>query len=501
MELDTDSTFDNTKALRLSNANYGGNFAVNVLSEPFDVREYPVVQFDYRITKEVKTNFLVKVAGRWYEVGFTDDKKELHNKRVNIAHIGNIENVIADGQWHTAQFNLYKMLKTRTGNTVVDEMIMADWDVGGYMKLQYGSNVRGATYFVDNFSIKRDPDQGLRHSEERVLIDDFNQRKSTNRFGGHYETYADSDLNKLNVEFGKQTEGGIGSALVLDSRLDGEGGYNGYITHLPNLDLREYQGLSLKIQDDADSQNAVIGLRDRAGRESKISFKKHYGDDVSEGWRLVTIPLVAFGANLDWSMINAITVSFEHRLGARGTFAIDDLAFDRNIATFLVDDFEQETSTNLLGQQHLAYAEGAAAVNGRHTHNSANGIFSLSYGGNIGTIKAYASGPKSFAGWMSKLGGIDCTQCETLSFRVRGAEGGENFTVYLNDGNFEWGFPVTEHDSITTEWKTVNIPISSFSEYGVDLSHLDAVKLVFEGSRMSGTIYVDDIRFSSEVAH
>ncbi len=498
LELDSESTFDNTKVLKLSNTNFGGNFAVNVVSEPFDVRNYPTIQFDYRISKEVKTNFLVKVSGRWYEIGFTDDEKELHNKRVNIAHIGDIKNVITDGQWHTAQFNLYNMLKTRTGHTVVDKMIMADWDVIGYMKLQYGSNVKGATYYIDNFSIMRSPDQDLRLAGERALIDDFNQKKLTNHFGGYYDTFEDSVPNELNIEFSEQTESGNGNALVLKSQLDGENSYNGYITHLPNIDLREFQGLSLKLQDDVGSQNAMIGVRDHTGRESKISLQKYYGDDASEGWHQVSIPLVAFSVNLDWSMINAITVSFEQRLGASGKLAIDDLAFDRNIVTFLVDDFEQETSENLLGQQHLAYAEGAAAVNGRHTHNSPNGIYSLSYGGNIGAINAYASGLKSFAGWMSKLGGIDCTQCETLSFRVRGAEGGENFTVYLNDGNFEWGFPMTEHESITSEWKTVNIPIANYSDYGVDLSHLDAVKLVFEGSRMSGTIYIDDIRLGNE---
>jgi hypothetical protein len=41
----------------------------------------------------------------------------------------------------------------------------------------------------------------------------------------------------------------------------------------------------------------------------------------------------------------------------------------------------------------------------------------------------------------------------------------------------------------------VSIPLADFEEYGVDLSHLEELQIVFEWERMSGTLYVDDIRF------
>ena len=113
----------------------------------------PIVRFDYRIPNSIKTNFLVKVSGRWYEIGFTDDYKDLHDKRVNIAPIGNINGIFIDDKWHTAEFNLYDMLRTKTGNTIIEEMVMADWDVDGYMKLKFGRNPKGATYYIDNFTI------------------------------------------------------------------------------------------------------------------------------------------------------------------------------------------------------------------------------------------------------------------------------------------------------------------------------------------------------------
>ncbi|MDY6853597.1 MAG: hypothetical protein SWO11_02650 [Thermodesulfobacteriota bacterium] len=118
--LDNSATFDKTHAAKITNTHVGGNFAVNVITMPFDAKEYPLVQFDYHIPSDVKTNFLVKVSGRWYNIGFTDDPKELKDKRVNIAHIGDIKDVMADDKWHTARFNLYDMLRTKTGNTIVE---------------------------------------------------------------------------------------------------------------------------------------------------------------------------------------------------------------------------------------------------------------------------------------------------------------------------------------------------------------------------------------------
>ena len=77
--------------------------------------------------------------------------------------------------------------------------------------------------------------------------------------------------------------------------------------------------------------------------------------------------------------------------------------------------------------------------------------------------------------------------------RVRGAEGGENFTIYLDDGNFRWGVDLAQHAKLTTDWQTISIPLSEFSEYGLDLTHLSALQVIFEGHPMSGTVYLDDI--------
>jgi len=50
-----------------------------------------------------------------------------------------------------------------------------------------------------------------------------------------------------------------------------------------------------------------------------------------------------------------------------------------------------------------------------------------------------------------------------------------------------------EPPPITTSWQEIRIPLEKFK--GVDLSHLEAIQVVFEWEEMSGTIYIPEIYF------
>ena len=129
----------------------------------------------------------------------------------------------------------------------------------------------------------------------------------------------------------------------------------------------------------------------------------------------------------------------------------------------------------------------------------------MAYGGNIGAKDNVTGELKSFAGWATSLGGIDCRRCGSLNFRIKGTEGGEELTVYLSDGSFRWGVPLTKDASVTTDWRLVSIPVQAFAEYGVDITHLAELQFTFEGretssgQKTSGAIYVDDIQFGQPV--
>lgn len=501
VSLDAASTFDGTKVLKITNLLGGGNFAVNVFNQPFDAREFPLVQFDYRIAAGVKTNFLVKVEGRWYEIRFTGDPRDLSAKRVNIAGIGDIEGIVSDDRWHTASFNLYDMLRTRTRHTMVEEMIMANWDVNGYMKLNFGKNTKGATYYIDNFAIRRDAAAGLQVRDERLLIDDFNQMKSTNALGGATTTFSSAAPEQVKAAFAPRDGKGSGHALRVDYDLAQPASYAGYVSALQRLDLRDYQVLTFQVSRSAADADLLVGLRDRSGHESKVRLSEYLPRRSSADWQRVSIPAAAFATIRDWAGIENLSLSFAHDLHSRGSVQIDDVAFEKELTQVAIDDFERADGKNSLGRERWTFASGAAAINGQVVHNSPNGVYRMAYGGNIGAKDAVTGELKSFAGWTASLGGIDCTRCDALNFRLRGAEGGEELTVYLSDGNFRWGVPLTKEAGATADWRLVSIPVQAFAEYGVDLTHLAELQFAFEGretskgERTSGTIYVDDIRF------
>lgn len=498
--LDKTGTFDGTQALKVANSNGGGNFAVNVGVPSFDARDYPIVQFDYRIPPSVKTNFLVKAAGRWYDIGFTDDPKEFRDKRVNIAHIGNIEGVIADDSWRTARFNLYEMLRTKTGHTFVEEMIMADWDVGGYMKLQFGNNSKGASYFIDNFMIGRDTTAGLRLDEETILVDHFNQKKSTNALGGGADVFSDGKSGRLEYLFREDDAVGKGHSLSISYGVSEEESYAGYITELRNLDLRGFHTLTFYVKAPEEDQNLLVGLKDQTGQERKVAIDAYLSEKVVPEWRRIVIPLAAFSSSLDWGRMQSLSFSFEHaQHPSDGTVLLDQVEFHRAIQYVMVDDFESRSEENLLANKNWTFTHGAAAINGQKAKNSPNGIYAISYGGNIGDVVGHDSG-LNYTGWATGLGGIDCSKCETLSFRIRGADGGERPNLYLSDGTFRWGVDVEAYAQVTSEWQEVRIPLKAFSDYGIDLTHLDAVEVVFEWEKMSGTVYLDEIRLGDQKA-
>lgn len=141
------------RCLKFINASNPGYFASVIRDDKFNAEEYPIVEFNYKIPSDLKINFLFKVNGRWYEAVFTDTPKSY--LRINMKKIGDIPNVISDNRWHTARFNVYNMLANQTKSFEVERIIMADFDSFGYMELTAGHNKQGATYYIDNFRIRK----------------------------------------------------------------------------------------------------------------------------------------------------------------------------------------------------------------------------------------------------------------------------------------------------------------------------------------------------------
>jgi hypothetical protein len=98
----------------------GGLFGVSLGVAPFDATRYPVLEFDYRVTQELRVDLIIEVNGRRRVIKFTDNDQTWPV----IGRVG----AVADNRWHRATLDLYGMLRGslgRSGPLVVTELAFA----------------------------------------------------------------------------------------------------------------------------------------------------------------------------------------------------------------------------------------------------------------------------------------------------------------------------------------------------------------------------------------
>lgn len=510
IERDNQSTPDRSYALSIANDNFGGNFSVTVLDQSFDVRKYPIMSFDYRLPPGVKTDFYLLVNSRWHNLGFSDDINDFRNYDVNIADMARLENIYADDQWHSASVNLYELLRQKTRHTQVDAIIMADWDVGGYMKLNFGRNARGANYYIDNFKLTAGPGYD---TPGLLVIDNFDEEESTNLIGGASGTFSNAGTNYLKATVEKANKKGRlknrrsakSGFLKITFDATTDKAYCGYWTSLQGVGLEGMGELRFRIRSEEEIPPMLIGLRHaEQAVEAAVPLKKAYiGIPDNDGWRNVVLPLSLFrGYGLpDLSSVDVLFIKFESRISSgTGTVFVDDLTCHKESSFKAIANFNSSyDDQNLLGGESRAIEVEAAAISAVHfddkLHASANKqqVLRISYGGSIGLN--YGGKNFSYAIWETDLMGFDARKHENLIIRAKGQKGGESPNIYLDDGTTRRCVRAKEFSAITSEWQEILLPLKKFASQGIDLSHLQGLQIVFEWEEMSGTIYVDEIRF------
>jgi hypothetical protein len=500
---DKTSTPDGTYSLKITNQNVEGDFAVTALSTPFRADIYSAVSFDYRIGAGIKSDFYVRIGARWYCIGFTGDQVQYRNTDVGIASIGRIDGIIADGRWHSTSFDLNRMLATTTARRDVFEIIMANWRVGGYMKLEFGNNPRGASFYIDNFKIRRGESTMSAEdgSPKQLLVDDFDGSARFNQLGGAYDVFSDPGTNNVSmarVVSGVSASGRDNHVLSLKYDVTRATAYGGYWTQLRGAPGDEFDEISMRVKSIGKSAGFLVGVKRKDGAELKVPAERYWGPVAADGWREVAIPMAAFGAPKALSALDLFSISFTNALGhGRGEVLVDDIRLERGLKSVLIADFEEDPTVNSLMQKNWVFTHGAAALDvSPQRPESVRGSQALriSYGGTIGLDLGGAE--FSYAGWVAGLGGINGSRAANLQFRIRGQAGGERFNVYLDDGTTRKPANSSKYFAITREWKDVSIPLEIFGAQGVDLSHLEELQFVFEWKPMSGTIYIDDIRLT-----
>lgn len=493
---------DGSYCLKLTNDHFGGNFACTVRSTAFRADHYSLVSFDYRIAPGVKTDFYVRAGQTWYNIGFTDDENDFKYKDVGISRIGKIDGVIADNQWHSAGFDLDRLLAQKTGRRLVEEIIMADWDVTGYMKLDFGRNARGATLYLDNFKIHRATGEAFAADRRRqdLLVDDFAHGRATNSLDGAFGIFASPGTNNCRLDF--VATAAADHALSLKYDVTARDAYAGLWSQLEGVSLAGFDQFSLRLRIVSGPGRFKVGLKNHQGVEVSLPADGYLEPADDLGWQRLVIPLMAFKELTDLSAMATFSLSFtEANHSGKGEVIVDDIKFQAGLEEIPITDFEEEVAgQNRLRQDNWIFLRGAAALAANLDAVRAsqpNGhCLRISYGGDIGLD--LGNGDFSYAAWATGLGGVDATGAGFVKLSIKGQKGAERLNLYLDDGTTRKGVALDRYVSVTTQWQDAFIPLRDFVRLGVDLTHLEGLQLVFEWQPMSGTLYVDDLWLSKE---
>ena len=139
-------------SLAVINRMSGGNFGFYAMPEGqrLDAHDYSRLSFDYRLPPEAKVNICLDVHGEWFEIQFSG----LPNASPRTQMLGKIDDVVADNQWHHAEFDLLGALEQALGAGVTPSFELlhfANFNNDGYLCAGFGGNPAGCTYYLDNF--------------------------------------------------------------------------------------------------------------------------------------------------------------------------------------------------------------------------------------------------------------------------------------------------------------------------------------------------------------
>jgi NADH dehydrogenase [ubiquinone] 1 alpha subcomplex assembly factor 1 len=323
-----------------------------------------------------------------------------------------------------------------------------------------------------------------------LLADDFGDSDPYNVLGGWSGIFTDP------AGGGVITPCYWGNALSLSFDVANhiaEPEWAGYYSKLERTDLSPYNSVVFPVRGANGGEKLRTSLNDGHGHEPKIELSEYLPNGVTADWQTVRIPLPAFASITDWSAMNSFNLLAEESIqSGSGTLYVDDLSFRPDAWPIRLDNYNDLDDQNGVGLLHDTDIGAGASLDVGYDQTKP-------YGGTGASLAlTYHVSSGTYAAWQSGLGGLDASGYDKLSFVVRGANGGENFHVWLVDqaGHSAW-VSVSNYTTVANTWPAtpVEIPLWDFAGRGVDLTQLSLFKVAFEWEAMSGTIYLDDIQF------
>ena len=181
----------------------------------------------------------------------------------------------------------------------------------------------------------------------------------------------------------------------------------------------------------------------------------------------------------------------------------------------LVDDFDSGASINRWGGTTGTTASTGATLNASYLSDLA-AVYGA--GGHSLQLTYNVSNTGSWAAYFTSLGNASISSYNYLTFRVKGAVGGELFKAELHHANYDYTQAVGYNNNyraevyvtdyldggVTTGWQKVVIPLDAFANI-TDRTAMKELVFTFEntqsvqnGAPTSGTVYIDNISFGKQ---
>ena len=278
-----------------------------------------------------------------------------------------------------------------------------------------------------------------------------------------------------------------------------------------SADLSKFKTMTFYVKGEKGGEAFEIGMNDVISnrREDAVfigSIYRYLPKGVTTEWQKVVIPLKDwFGPNL--SQVYSFVFNFNE--GGRGVFWIDEVAFhteemvDRDAdiekeGSLLLDNFDHN-DLNLLGRKTNTYKKLPSVC--RFSRGS-----DVRWGNEGRALRLdYKKEGTGWCGYYTLLNQIDgeyfnLSWYDHVSFKVKGAKGGETFEIGMADRNWLTigdsvkGGPIEKYlpGGVTTEWQEAVVPLADFGP--LDFSQMGSFVINFH-KKQEGVLYVDDLKF------
>ena len=461
------------RCLKLRNPE-GGYLGASILRGPIDLRERSQLSMDVRLSEGAEVDLYARIGGQWHEYALTGGLGNY--PRVGIVPSGSSP-VPADGAWHTVTVDLAADLAGH--EPVLDELMVAGFEVGGYMGLHRASLPEGASVWIDTLRID------AAAPADEPLATPWSEERSVKP----------ADI-QLVYEFA-----GPGAALelgrtgdVLDAVFEPlePHTFGGFYLPQEGAD-RDWSGWDALVVDFSSSRGdpgLTVALKDAAEHQVALDLSQL----VQAGWigrqATVEIPLVAF-PGVDLSEVTQVV------------FALDsgDEPEVRTVQISEVTLARGSTADLVVGRFSSGATTWGAPPRLFHTREAGVSALTTAVGQLISVWGVRSQqDQESWAGWSIDLPDVDVSGYEELQLRLKRTTGGEAPNLYLRGGQGETIVSTAPFLQATDAWQVARIPIDALHGGTADLSALRELTLAFEWADANGALVLDELRFSSPAA-